>query len=152
MRINEAKEIMTKEFSVKYKNFKEFQNDGKYQDLWRLCMSTMESTEYMNIILFCNNVYQLPPVKVFLDLRREEIENLLNNTNYFEDGEMKTFVKQSIGAFWGMVFRFLLLYPERKSVSVVKDKYWGVQTASRFFFVEDEKENRKLCRGIMLEE
>ena len=59
---------------------------------------------------------------------------------------MKTFIKQSIGAYWGMVFKYILGYTKRKTVSVVKEKNYGVQSASRFYCSEHEAENRKRTR------
>jgi len=40
------------------------------------------------------------------------------------------FVKKSIGAFWGMVFKFALGYKEQKSVSISMNEYFMVRTAS----------------------
>jgi hypothetical protein len=47
-----------------------------------------------------------------------------------EQARLNTFVKRGIGAFWGMVFKFVLGYSEQKSVSVSMNDYFLVKTAS----------------------
>lgn len=122
-------------FAERYSNFKEFQTDSVFKPLWDLCMKTVADSQQLNIIVFCNDTYEMPPVKVFVDLNRSDIEALCQSesTSLFdENGRFKTYTKQSLGAFWGMVFRFGLLYQDRKSVFVVREKYFGISTASRF--------------------
>ena len=122
-------------FAERYSNFKEFQTDSIFRPLWDLCMKTVADTQQLNIIIFCNDTYEMPPVKVFVDINRREIEALCQSgdTSLFdENGRFKTYTKQSLGAFWGMVFRFGLMYQDRKSVFVVREKYFGISTASRF--------------------
>lgn len=53
------------------------------------------------------------------------------------NAELPVFVKKSIGAFWGMVFKFVLKYNGQKSVSVSMNDYFKVKTAT-YFIKEDE--------------
>ena len=48
------------------------------------------------------------------------------------NAELPLFVKKSIGAFWGMVFKFGLGYKGQKSVSVSMNEYFKVRTATYF--------------------
>jgi hypothetical protein len=45
---------------------------------------------------------------------------------------LDVFVKKSIGAFWGRVFRCINGYGDKKSVSVSMSEYFGVKTATCF--------------------
>ncbi|MBQ2803914.1 MAG: hypothetical protein IJF07_08455 [Lachnospiraceae bacterium] len=148
-RIDIIREMTRNGFSEKYKNFKEFQMDERYQKMWKLCMHTLERRDLLLNMIFCNDVYQIPPVRTFIEINREELELLREEDKeqiFFEGKELKTFIKQSIGAYWGMVFKYILGYTKRKTVSVVKEKNYGVQSASRFYCSEHEAENRKRTR------
>jgi hypothetical protein len=71
-------------------------------------------------------VFAIPPVKTFLTRYREDFIRLTGD----EQAKLDTFAKRAIGAFWGMVFKFVLGYTEQKSVSVSMNEYFMVRTAS----------------------
>lgn len=50
------------------------------------------------------------------ELRERDTENV-----FFENGYLKAFIKQSIGAFWGMVFRFALGYEDKRRENLIID-------------------------------
>ncbi len=129
-------------FCERYSHFKEFQTDEKFRPLWNTCIDTVKNHDSMNIIVFCNDTYKIPPVKVFIDINRDKLDVLLNehpDELLVNDKRLKTYVKQCLGAFWGMVFRFGLGYADRRSVSLVQKEYYGIATASRFVHhTEDE--------------
>ena len=130
------------DFCEKYPRFKEFQSDEQFRPLWDMCIETAKDYENMICIKFCNDIYQIPPVRVFTDINREKLKVLSvshSNSFFTDDGQLKSFVKQCLGAFWGMVFRYGLEpnYDDRRTVSVVKNNYFGISTASRF--VHDSK-------------
>lgn len=50
------------------------------------------------------------------ELRERDTEN-----GFFENGYLKAFIKQSIGAFWGMVFRFALGYEDKRRENLIID-------------------------------
>ena len=91
------------EFIQKYKAFSNFPQSGK---VWDECLAAVQDAKLMNNLIFCNDVLQIPPVKVFL---------LANATI---GGQLTDEEKKSIGAFWGFVFKFVFRYKNQKSVSV----------------------------------
>lgn len=142
MNTKEIIKIVEKDFSTNYYNFKEFMLDEKYRELWDMCVKTVENRDFLINIIFCNDVYQIPPTRVFVDINRTALDELRERDTenvFFENGCLKAFIKQSIGAFWGMVFRFALGYEDKRTVSVVKEKNYGIQTASRFCMFEDKR-------------
>ncbi len=142
MKVEEVEDIVKEGYAETYYTFKEFMLDEKYQALWNLCIETLKNRDHLINIIFCNDIYQIPPTRVFVDINREQLNILMeqdSDNTFFQNGYLKTYVKQSVGAFWGMVFRFALGYEDKRTVSVVKEKNFGIQTASRFCMANDEK-------------
>lgn len=142
MRVEEIIRIVEEDFSTNYYNFKEFMLDDKYKELWDMCVETARNRDSLINIIFCNDVYQIPPTRVFVDINRKALDEIKERDKenvFFENGYLKAFIKQSIGAFWGMVFRFALGYEDKRTVSVVKEKNFGIQTASRFCMLGDKR-------------
>lgn len=113
-------------FAVTYYNFKDFQQGSEYRPYWDKCIECVNDRDLFINIVFCNDVYGIPPVKTFLTVYREDFIRLTGD----ERARLDTFLKRSIGAFWGMVFKFVLGYTEQKSVSVTMSEYFEVRTAS----------------------
>ena len=112
------------EFTQKYKAFSNFPQSGK---VWDECLAAVQDAKLMNNLVFCNDVLQIPPVKVFL---------LANATI---GGQLTDEEKKSIGAFWGFVFKFVFGYKNQKSVSVrVVDN--NLKSATYFFDCPQEIE------------
>ena len=112
------------EFIQKYKAFSNFPQSGK---VWDECLAAVQNAKLMNHLIFCNDVLQIPPVKVFL----------LANTTI--GGQLTDEEKKSIGAFWGFVFKFVFGYKNQKSVSVrVADN--NLKSATYFFDCPQEIE------------
>lgn len=112
------------EFTQKYKAFSNFPQSGK---VWDECLAAVQDAKLMNNLVFCNDVLQIPPVKVFL---------LANATI---GGQLTDEEKKSIGAFWGFVFKFVFGYKNQKSVSVrVADN--NLKSATYFFDCPQEIE------------
>jgi hypothetical protein len=76
----------------------------------------------------CNDTFSIPPIKTFLTVYKDELILLTGKPN----AELDVYIKKSIGAFWGMVFKIVLGYQEQKSVSVSMYDYFIVKTASCF--------------------
>lgn len=114
-------------FSTKYAQFQEFQKGEQYKEYWNKCMSVFMNRDLLMCIIFCNDVFSIPPVKTFLLYFKEDFRKITGNGNL----ELNDFVKKSIGAFWGMVFKSVLGYGTQKSVSVSL-KEFGVKTASHY--------------------
>lgn len=137
--------VVTLDFAEKYSNFSEFSTSEKYKPIWNLCIDTLKCEDYVKNIKFCNDYYNMPPVRVFLDINRRQINEIAQldfSGELFTESNscylMKNFLKQSLGAFWGMVFRFGLHYDDRRTVTMIKDKYYGIATASRFVYSKIE--------------
>lgn len=119
-----SSEIINKinsDFSSVYKPFSNFPNSGV---LWNECINTVKDAKLLNNIIFCNDVLQIPPVKVFLAAKN--ISTILTDDN-----------KKSIGAFWGFVFKFVFGYRNQKSVSI---RINSVKSATYFFDVPQDIE------------
>ncbi|MDR3332494.1 MAG: hypothetical protein LBT08_07685 [Synergistaceae bacterium] len=116
------------EFAEKYANFREFQYDVKYRAYWDKCMEAISNRDLLLHIVFANNLFEIPPVKTFLLYYRKDFTVITGRP----DARLDDFVKKGIGAFWGMVFRFVLDYQDKKSVSVSMSEFFGVKTATCF--------------------
>lgn len=117
---------VTDDFSVTYSHFKEFQENPEYRGYWDKCLEAVEDKDLLKNIIFCNDVFSIPPVKTFLTYYYKDFIRLTED----EHAKLDTYIKRSIGAFWGMVFKFVLGYTEQKSVSVSMNEYFEVRTAS----------------------
>jgi hypothetical protein len=124
----EVTDKVARDFAVIYTHFKEFQQDPQHRAYWDKCMGALADGDLLANIVFCNDVFGIPPVKTFLTYYRDDFILLTGRT----DARLETFVKRSIGAFWGMVFKFALGYAEQKSVSVSMSDYFMVRTATAF--------------------
>ena len=117
---------VTEGFSACYTNFKEFQHGEAYRAYWDKCIESTANRDFMVCVIFCNDTFAIPPVKTFLTHYREDFVALTGD----EQARLDTFTKRAIGAFWGMVFKFVLGYATQKSVSVSMNEYFMVKTAS----------------------
>ena len=119
-------------FSEVYTHFREFQQNEEYVLYWDKCIEAICDKQLLSHIVFCNDVFSIPPVKTFLTYYKDDFIVLTGKS----DAELPLFVKKSIGAFWGMVFKFGLKYKGQKSVSVSMNDYFKVKTAT--FFIKSE--------------
>ncbi|MBZ9688466.1 hypothetical protein G9F72_019230 [Clostridium estertheticum] len=103
------------EFSSVYKPFSKFPNSGL---IWDECINTIKDAKLVNNIIFCNDILQIPPVKVFI------MANDLLNFDLTDSD------KKAIGAFWGFIFKFAFDYKNQKSISV---RVNNVKSATYFF-------------------
>lgn len=100
--INQIKNQIDNGFSNAYKPFASFKNSGA---LWDSCIDAVSDVDLLNNIIFCNNNFNIPPVRTFLSVYKN-IDNLSNTD------------KKSIGAFWGFVFKFIFKYQSQRSVAI----------------------------------
>ena len=115
-------------FSEIYTHFRDFQTNKDYERYWNKCIEAVSDEQLLSHIIFCNDVFCIPPVKTFLTYYKNDFIVLTGKSN----AELPVFVKKSIGAFWGMVFKFGLGYKGQKSVSVSMNEYFKVRTATYF--------------------
>jgi len=125
------------EFSERYSHFKGFQQNPNYKKYWNKCIEAISDKVLLSHIIFCNDLFAIPPVKTFLTYYEKDFIVITGK----EDAELDVFIKKSIGAFWGMVFKFVLNYQGQKSTTVSLNKKFKVSTATHF---ENPKEKIKL--------
>jgi len=113
-------------FSETYHHFKDFQQNEEYKLYWEICIKSIEDGDLLNNIIFCNDLFGIPPVKTFLTYYRDDFIEITGD----EHARLDVYVKRSIGAFWGMVFKYVLRYTDQRSVSVSMNDYFHVKTAT----------------------
>ncbi len=123
---------VTEEFSETYSHFKDFQGKEEYRQYWDLCIKAVENEKLFSNIQFCNDIFQIPPVKTFLFVHRDELIEITGDPK--ASLKDKPFLKRCIGAFWGMVFKFCLGYTGQESVHIASD-YFGVRSAT--YYIKD---------------
>ena len=101
MKTTEIAQKTSNGFSDYYSHFREFQLNPKYRGYWEKCIESVTDNDLLNNIIFCNDVFAIPPVKTFLTYYRNDFIRLTDD----EKAVLDTFIKRSIGAFWGMVFK-----------------------------------------------
>lgn len=113
-------------FADIYKPFSNYVNQDN--ELWSLCLEIVSSQDILNNIIFCNDILNIPPVKVLQALNQNIIQSL------------STYDKKFIGAFWGYVFKNTFGYKGQKQVgianlSVINPEYKSniIKTASYFY-------------------
>jgi hypothetical protein len=50
-------------FHKKYKAFGDFENSG---ELWNECILAIRNETLLRVIIFCNDIHNIPPVNTFL--------------------------------------------------------------------------------------
>lgn len=128
MKTQDIVDVVVSDFSKVNAHFREFQYNEAHKRYWDLCLEAVLDKELLSHIIFCNDVFSIPPIKTFLTVNRDNLILITEKPN----AELDVYVKRSIGAFWGMVFKIVLGYQEQKSVSVSMYDYFIVKTASCF--------------------
>ena len=136
MKTSDIFQQVTTGFSETYTHFKEFQQNPEYRAYWDKCVESITDRDFLICVIFCNDVFAIPPVKTFLTCYREDFIRLTGD----ERARLNIFIKRAIGAFWGMVFKFVLNYTDQKSVSVSMNEYFFVKTASVYSGAENPRE------------
>lgn len=113
-------------FVQKYPHFKEFQSDEAYFPYWKLCVQALQDRDLLGHIIFCNDLFGIPPVKTFLCHFSAQLVEITGR----EDARLDDFVKKSIGAVWGYVFKTVFGYAGQKSVSVSLNRMFMLKTAT----------------------
>ena len=62
-----------KEFSIKHPYFREFLENPTYKKYWKQCLKAVEDKELLSHIIFCNNLFAIPPVKTFLTYYKKNL-------------------------------------------------------------------------------
>jgi len=128
MNTRDIRDQVAKGFPEKYVHFREFCEKQEYRPYWEKCLECLGDRDFVVCVKFCNDVFGIPPVKTFLSYYLNDFIRLTGNA----DARLDLFVKRSIGAFWGMVFKFVLNYKAQESVSVSMNQHFMVKTATRY--------------------
>ena len=128
MKTHEIAQQVIDKFAETYVHFKDFQQNPEYRAYWDKCIEGVRDRDFLLCVIFCNDVFAIPPVKTFLTYYRDDFILLTGN----ENARLEAFVKRGIGAFWGMVFKFVLGYKGQESVSISMNRYFMVRTASTY--------------------
>lgn len=126
--VDEIVQRTTTEFASQYPHFKEFQSDETYFSYWKLCVHALQDRDLLGHIIFCNDLFGIPPVKTFLCYYAKELTEITGR----QDARLDDFVKKSIGALWGFVFKYIFEYSGQKSVSVSLNKMFMLKTGTYY--------------------
>ena len=92
--MDEIVQSTTGGFAQKYPHFKEFQTDPKWFPYWRLCLQALQDRDLLGHIIFCNDLFCIPPVKTFLCSFADELKEITGR----EDARLDDFAKKAMGA------------------------------------------------------
>lgn len=127
------------QFQENYPNFKYFLDKNKeFSGLLNLCCQAACDEQMLSNIIFCNDYFQIPPVRSFCVTYEKDIKEILKKLG---EEELTPKQKRGIGAFWGAVFKGCLGY-EKSDNRPVPLKKLGVSTASYFQHNSDDKEDK----------
>lgn len=115
-------------FAQKYPHFREFQSREDNFPYWRLCVQALSDRDLLGHIIFCNDTFFIPPMKTFLTVFEKELVGITGRP----DAQLDDYVKKSLGAVWGYVFKVLFEYAGQKSVSVSMNKKFMLKTATYY--------------------
>ncbi len=124
--VDEIVQNTTRNFAQKYPHFKEFQTDAAYRPYWTLCVQALQDRDLLGHIVFCNDLFGIPPVKTFLCHYAEQLKEITGDPS----AKLSDFVKKAVGAMWGYVFKAVFEYAGQKSVSVSLNRLFMVKTAT----------------------
>ncbi len=124
--VDEIVQSVGEGFPQRYPHFKEFQMDAAYAAYWKLCLQALQDRDLLGHIIFCNDLFGIPPVKSFLCNYASELQEITGS----EDAQLEDFVKKAIGAVWGYVFKVVFEYGGQKSVSVSLNRMFMLKTAT----------------------
>ncbi len=118
---------MEKDFLKNYKNFKDFQF-GDNKAYWDLCIESLKSKDFISYMINANDLNKIPPVKSFLLYYEKEVLELNGKSKY----KLSKNIKQAMGAFYGMFFKNVLNYKDRKTISITMNQKFNLVSASTF--------------------
>ena len=124
--VDEIVQSTTAGFAKKYPHFKEFQTNEAYFPYWQLCLQALQNRDLLGHIIFCNDVFGIPPIKAFLCYFEGELKVITGR----EDARLDDFVKKAIGSVWGYIFKVAFDYAGQKSVSVSLNRTFMLKTAT----------------------
>ena len=127
--------------SQRYSQFETLINGEEFRPFRELCMDMASNRELLGHVVFCNDLFHIPPVKTFLLYHRERLQPLVDSSLQGLSDEATEdkarMLKRSLGAFWGAVFKGALGYQESKTVTVTLSSPLPVSTASYFIRVRE---------------
>lgn len=98
----EIKAQLNHHFASIYRRFANYRGTS----LWSICLEAVENPEIMASIVFCNDVLEIPPAQVFINLVDK---GYISKPDSIDDND-----KRFIGSFWGFVFKEVFAYTNQK--------------------------------------
>ena len=111
---------------IQYRGFKE---KVEYKKYWDLCIKAINDEKFLEGVIFCNDVLNIPPVKVFLKHYKKELIGITRNTHAL----LPLYINRGFGAFWATIFRFALGYQHQEAIRINESLYFNVRTASYYY-------------------
>lgn len=111
-----------KSFKATYKPFAKFTVSRKCAEYYEKCLEAVKDEKLLGQIIFCNDYHHIPPAISFIRFYNKELPGKDENFN------IDDYVKKSIGAFWGFVFKSIMGYTIQKSGRV--NNCFGIKTAT----------------------
>ena len=75
-------------------------------------MQAATDKELLGHIVFCNDLFCIPPVKTFLEYFKNNLQEITGDKN----AVLSDFQKRAIGAFWGFVLNLCLIITIQKTL------------------------------------
>lgn len=66
------KKFIEDNFSKFYTHFREFQENVEYAPYWNKCIEAICDEQLLSHIVFCNDIFFIPPVKTFLTYYKDD--------------------------------------------------------------------------------
>jgi hypothetical protein len=116
------REDIDSNFTKYYKAFSSFiKEPGIIRDK---CFEAIGDPELLSHFIFANDYLKVPPAVSFVAYYGEDIPPFIKGQD--------DYLKKGLGAFWGYVFRYILLYDNAESTWVVPMNNKNIKTASIF--------------------
>jgi hypothetical protein len=116
-----------KSFKATYKLFAKFAYDRQYAKYYEKCLEAVRDEVLLKHIVFCNDVYNIPPALSFVKYYEKEIRVIIGKG---ENSKIEDYTKKCIGAFWSFVFKRILGYTFGESICV--NRCFGIKKATYY--------------------
>ncbi len=118
-------------FEERYRHFIYFLEDAdkEISMLRELCFEAAKDEQMLSNIRFCNDYFEIPPVRSFCARYKDRIDDILKE---IDKKKLTDRQKRGLGAFWGAVFKGCLGY-EKSDNKPVPLKHLDISTASYFY-------------------
>lgn len=127
----EVIETFEKSFASEYKPFAKYQLEE--HSLWQMLVLILQDTKLMNHIIFCNDMLELPPIRVIVAAKIDELEAM----------KLSAYDKKFMGAFCSFLFKSFGYTETRKTATgnpTIKTAMCFAKCPVQILFVPDMEE------------